>query len=250
MNADSSEGSLPTVTVRGFLNFRTTVDGTVIVFTPASGTANEASDVKSNSQSSSAFEIKATPISDSVKATSQLLESNSNAVNSVYPTGLVTVLGGTVVHNGATTVYETKVIGTYIDGKYAQILRSTSSIKANQAISSINTGNSIKIEATKSISMPYLRASEEVASVINNRNNDRINSDIGRQESSNLRGESSIQNTRRVRPVRVIENNNKKESTSSASFGGDSSLDKSKIEPISSRITRRFKIRGDSRVSQ
>ncbi|KAH8026600.1 hypothetical protein HPB51_022202 [Rhipicephalus microplus] len=28
--------ALPTVTVRGFLNFRTTVDGTVIVFTPAS----------------------------------------------------------------------------------------------------------------------------------------------------------------------------------------------------------------------
>ncbi|GBM50106.1 hypothetical protein AVEN_223312-1 [Araneus ventricosus] len=27
--------TLPTVTVRGFLNFRTTVDGTVIVFTPA-----------------------------------------------------------------------------------------------------------------------------------------------------------------------------------------------------------------------
>lgn len=45
-----------------------------------------------------------------------------------YPTGLVTVLGGTHVKNGATTVFETKVIGTYIEGKYAQILQSTSQI--------------------------------------------------------------------------------------------------------------------------
>lgn len=45
-----------------------------------------------------------------------------------YPTGLVTVLGGTHVKDGATTVFETKVIGTYIEGKYAQILQSTSQI--------------------------------------------------------------------------------------------------------------------------
>lgn len=44
------------------------------------------------------------------------------------PTGLVTKLGGTVVKDGATTVHETSVIGTYISGKYAQVLQSTSHV--------------------------------------------------------------------------------------------------------------------------
>lgn len=45
-----------------------------------------------------------------------------------HPTGLVTKLGGTVVKDGVTTVHETSVIGTYISGKYAQVLQSTSRI--------------------------------------------------------------------------------------------------------------------------
>ncbi|XP_062563984.1 proteoglycan 4 isoform X2 [Armigeres subalbatus] len=44
------------------------------------------------------------------------------------PTGLVTKLGGTVIKDGATTVHETSVIGTYISGKYAQVLQSTSHV--------------------------------------------------------------------------------------------------------------------------
>ncbi|KFB49872.1 AGAP010597-PA-like protein [Anopheles sinensis] len=50
-----------------------------------------------------------------------------------HPTGLVTKLGGTVVKEGVTTVHETSVIGTYISGKYAQVLQSTSHvIQGNQ----------------------------------------------------------------------------------------------------------------------
>ncbi|KAJ8894965.1 hypothetical protein PR048_000273 [Dryococelus australis] len=45
-----------------------------------------------------------------------------------HPTGLVTKLGGTIVKDGVTTVHETKVIGTYISGKYAQVLQSTSHV--------------------------------------------------------------------------------------------------------------------------
>uniref|UniRef100_A0A4Y0BCV1 DUF4758 domain-containing protein n=1 Tax=Anopheles funestus TaxID=62324 RepID=A0A4Y0BCV1_ANOFN len=45
-----------------------------------------------------------------------------------HPTGLVTTLGGTVVKEGVTTVHETSVIGTYISGKYAQVLQSTSHV--------------------------------------------------------------------------------------------------------------------------
>lgn len=53
---------------------------------------------------------------------------NVAKIDSLHPTGLVTKLGGTVVKDGATTVHETSVIGTYISGKYAQVLQSTSHI--------------------------------------------------------------------------------------------------------------------------
>ncbi|KAJ2950424.1 hypothetical protein O0L34_g8666 [Tuta absoluta] len=45
-----------------------------------------------------------------------------------HPLGLVTTLGGTIVKDGLTTVHETSVIGTYISGKYAQVLNSNSKI--------------------------------------------------------------------------------------------------------------------------
>ncbi|XP_004927784.2 uncharacterized protein LOC101741917 isoform X1 [Bombyx mori] len=45
-----------------------------------------------------------------------------------HPLGLVTTLGGTIVKDGLTTIHETSVIGTYISGKYAQVLNSNSKI--------------------------------------------------------------------------------------------------------------------------
>ncbi len=135
--------ALPTVTVRGFLNFRTTVDGTVIVFTPASAAvAESANNAKTptiapsiqstnspqfpmSSRQSVLEDIKPTKVPEVIEPTK-----SSTQQQPQYPTGLVTVLGGTVVQNGATTVYETKVIGTYIDGKYAQILQSTAKVQS------------------------------------------------------------------------------------------------------------------------
>lgn len=49
-----------------------------------------------------------------------------------HPTGLVTSMGGTVVKDGLTTVHETSVLGTYISGKYAQVLQSTSHVYQSQ----------------------------------------------------------------------------------------------------------------------
>lgn len=57
--------------------------------------------------------------------TSQVAQQRSD---DIHPTGLVTKLGGTVVKDGVTTVHETSVLGTYISGKYAQVLQSTSHI--------------------------------------------------------------------------------------------------------------------------
>ncbi|CAG0920387.1 unnamed protein product, partial [Notodromas monacha] len=42
--------------------------------------------------------------------------------------GVLTTLGGTTVMTGTTTVHETKVVGTVMDGVYAQVLQSTSHI--------------------------------------------------------------------------------------------------------------------------
>ncbi|XP_055379873.1 uncharacterized protein LOC129611001 [Condylostylus longicornis] len=52
----------------------------------------------------------------------------SQSKDVIHPTGLVTKLGGTIVKDGATTVHETSVIGTYISGKYAQVLQSSSKV--------------------------------------------------------------------------------------------------------------------------
>ncbi|KAK8750154.1 hypothetical protein OTU49_015263 [Cherax quadricarinatus] len=57
------------------------------------------------------------------------LHSSSVVDNDVsFPIGLVTKIEGTIVSDTLTTVHETSVIGTYIDGQYAQVLRSTSYI--------------------------------------------------------------------------------------------------------------------------
>lgn len=53
-----------------------------------------------------------------------------------YPTGLVTVLSNTMVNNGLVTEMQTKVFGTYINGKYAQILKSSSRVNEPMAFSS------------------------------------------------------------------------------------------------------------------
>nr|CAG4635286.1 EOG090X017N [Artemia franciscana] len=55
-------------------------------------------------------------------------ESKTNSYNPELKLGLVSKYGGTVIKHGVTTVHETSVIGTYIDGKYAQLKSSTSTI--------------------------------------------------------------------------------------------------------------------------
>ncbi|KAI2807601.1 hypothetical protein BLOT_005538 [Blomia tropicalis] len=123
--------SFPTVTVRGFLNFRTTVDGTVIVFTPSPNAGA--------SQSSSSISTTVAPqiVPTTPPPAPARPEIRPTRPVQSYPTGLVTVLGGTVVQGGSTTVYETKVIGTYISGKYAQILSSTIRVRGDeQSVSS------------------------------------------------------------------------------------------------------------------
>ncbi|KAF7493202.1 hypothetical protein SSS_07498 [Sarcoptes scabiei] len=137
------ETSMPTVTVRGFLNFRTTVDGTVIVFTPSpTASLNNGQSIQktidshrdiipTSSSSSSSMTINPTKVTERFEKIEPTKVQSSQQQPQQYPTGLVTVLGGTVVNQDRTTIYETKVIGTYISGKYAQILSSSTKIKAH-----------------------------------------------------------------------------------------------------------------------
>lgn len=167
--------ALPTVTVRGFLNFRTTVDGTVIVFTPASSAVSESSSAAQEVPKISSTESPELPLStkSSVQEISptkvpQVIEpTQASTQQQLFPTGLVTVLGGTIVNNGETTVHETKVIGTYIDGKYAQILQSTARVHGPALQTpTIRPTQSLRINdpsvlATTPVRKAYLMAKEE-----------------------------------------------------------------------------------------
>ncbi|XP_063916366.1 mucin-2-like [Zophobas morio] len=52
-----------------------------------------------------------------------------------HRTGLVRLIEGSIIQNETTTLYQSKVIGTVIDGRYAQIIESTSSFLLGKASS-------------------------------------------------------------------------------------------------------------------
>jgi hypothetical protein len=81
-------------------------------------------------------------------------KSNQPKKDDTHPTGLVTKLGGTVVNDGLTTVHETSVIGTYISGKYAQILQSTSHIFQQNVKPKISPSSTLRILKTAAPSLP------------------------------------------------------------------------------------------------
>lgn len=55
------------------------------------------------------------------------LPSTIDPISQAHRTGLVRLIEGSIVENKTTTVYQSKVLGTVIDGRYAQIIESTSS---------------------------------------------------------------------------------------------------------------------------
>lgn len=65
-----------------------------------------------------------------------------------HKTGLVRLVDGTIVNKNATTLYESKVIGTFIDGRYAQLIESTSSIILAKQIEPTAVDNRVNIEPT------------------------------------------------------------------------------------------------------
>lgn len=90
-------------------------------------------------QSSSKVEV------DEVKKS--LKTSETDVVPGNRKTGLVRLYDGTIVANHTTTFYQSKVIGTYIDEKYAQIIESTSSFVIEKTIEPSQV-NGLSIEPT------------------------------------------------------------------------------------------------------
>ncbi|CAG9836175.1 unnamed protein product [Diabrotica balteata] len=125
-----------------------------------------------NLKPSSKFLLKHRPATE--------VKKNAAAKRSEHPTGLVTKLGGTVVKDGVTTVIETSVIGTYISGKYAQVLQSTSR--------KINPTQSLRILKTAAPSLSKGNKQRQIdptpAAAVN-------------EETSSLPAENAIKSTRK-----------------------------------------------------
>ncbi|XP_055690316.1 mucin-2 isoform X1 [Lutzomyia longipalpis] len=90
----------------------------------------------------------------------QIIESTSTVVvdesrtaqpTTALPTGLVRLIDGTIVTNHTTTLYQSRVIGTVIDGRYAQIIESTSSYLIDRTMAPATTTATPTIEPTPEV---------------------------------------------------------------------------------------------------
>lgn len=82
---------------------------------------------------------------------------HANNKDASHPTGLVTKLSGTVVKDGVTTVHETSVLGTYISGKYAQVLQSSSQVFKSNNKPRIAPSSTLRILKTTAPTIPINR---------------------------------------------------------------------------------------------
>ncbi|KAH8252436.1 hypothetical protein KR038_011502, partial [Drosophila bunnanda] len=89
-------------------------------------------------------------------------ENYSSSTSKMYKTGLVRLIEGKRIQNNTTTLYQSKVIGTVIDNRYAQIIESTSSFlyekaKTDELVIATSSQEPViepetqKVEATKSL---------------------------------------------------------------------------------------------------
>lgn len=93
---------------------------------------------------------------------SSILEATPNYADNKHKTGLVRLIDGKIVANHTTTLYQSKVIGTIIDNRYAQIIESTSSyiIDKTQEASIAPTATRQAIKPTETVISPTPAAVE------------------------------------------------------------------------------------------
>lgn len=119
-------------------------------------------------------------------ASTQRGGASAAASGDAHPTGLVTKLGGTIVKDGLTTVHETSVIGTYISGKYAQVLQSTSHLIANAAKAKIAPSNSLRVLKTAAPHLPKKPHVVEPVTRAATQESDEVDEIYGSSQSKNL----------------------------------------------------------------
>ncbi|XP_043217421.1 mucin-17-like [Amphibalanus amphitrite] len=100
--------------------------GNVITTTRTFASNDATSTVTPDSEATNEIAEEAAPVKDD----GVLSTASTRVYNTVdlYPTGLVTSIGGTVAREKVTTVFTTLVYGTFIKGRYAKVVKSTSSI--------------------------------------------------------------------------------------------------------------------------
>lgn len=92
-----------------------------------------------------------------------ILEATPNYAENKHKTGLVRLIDGKIIANHTTTLYQSKVIGTMIDNRYAQIIESTSSYvigKTQDAGIAPSSVSGLGIKPTHSIISPTSAAVE------------------------------------------------------------------------------------------
>lgn len=108
-------------------------------------------------------EKRSTQATASLETVPASIESGSAKGNlpKQYKTGLVRLIEGTRIGNGTTTLYQSKVIGTVIDQRYAQIIESTSSfIFENTNSASVDLDHNIDIIPTLSSDITNIQTTQ------------------------------------------------------------------------------------------
>ncbi|ENN82377.1 hypothetical protein YQE_01251, partial [Dendroctonus ponderosae] len=128
------------------------------------------------------------------------------------PTGLVSKMEGMVVHDGIMTSYETSVIGTYINGKYAQVLQSTSQVfnhpKENPVRGKIAPTQSLTILKTAA---PALKPHNKKQQHLEPTPAASINEDVSMAAADAFNAQNSIKSTRK--PAKRFKNRPKEAET-------------------------------------
>lgn len=109
----------------------------------------------------------------------------------LYKTGLVRLIEGTRIGNHTTTLYQSKVIGTFIENRYAQIIESTSSFIFETNNNLITTDASIKPSLTLQ-STDHIEATVALTlqnSIVDNASDSPATNEYSKEDEENFDGD-------------------------------------------------------------
>lgn len=121
-----------------FYDYKQIIDAdgvsTLYFTTQIQSTVNEQGNPIEITNSSSSLQVDETK----QKSLSTEVENSQDVSSKLYRTGLVRLIEGTRIGNSTTTLYQSKVLGTVIENRYAQIIESTSSFLFENSLSELS----------------------------------------------------------------------------------------------------------------